>query len=52
MTASVPDVTSRSISIEGIQEQIISAMSTSPGVQAPKVNPFLLEDVTAEITSG
>ena len=39
ITASVPELTIRTISMEGTTRQISSAISTSAGVAAPKLNP-------------
>ncbi len=50
IVASVPELTMRSISIEGTAFWISSAIITSFSVGAPKVSPFSAASCTAFIT--
>ena len=52
MTASVPDETMRSFSIDGISARTSSASSVSRAVGAPKVRPCLQASRTAATTAG
>ena len=46
MTASVPELTKRLTSMDGMSSLINSAKITSFSVGAPKVNPFLQDSIT------
>ena len=50
IVASVPELTSRSISIDGIAAMTISASSTSPIVGAPNEKPRVAAFLTASTT--
>ncbi len=52
IVASVPEETSRTISIDGTASQISSASSTSARVETPKVVPSSAAAVTARTVSG
>ena len=52
MTASVPDETMRSFSIDGISARTSSASSVSRAVGAPKVRPWPQASRTAATTAG
>ena len=52
MVASVPELTMRTLSMDGINPQICSASSVSSSVGAPKLRPFSAARLTAVITSG
>ena len=52
IVASVPEDTSRTISIEGTSRQISSASSISASVGAPKERAFDAAACTASTTSG
>ena len=50
IVASVPELTRRTISIDGIAAMIISASSISPAVGAPNEKPFVAALFTASTT--
>ncbi len=52
MVASVPELTMRTMSMEGTSSQTLSAMATSVAVGAPKLRPFCTAACTAAITWG
>ena len=52
MAASVPELTRRTFSTDGIASTISCASSTSPSVGAPKDVPRAAASVTAATTSG
>ena len=52
ITASVPELTMRTISTEGTMVQICSAISTSRSVAAPKLSPSRMAFATLSSTSG
>jgi hypothetical protein len=52
IVASVPEFTILTISIDGMIEQMSSAMRTSNPVGAPKLVPFTAARCTASITRG
>ena len=52
ITASVPELTIRIISIDGMLSQMSFAISTSIFVAAPKLNPLAQASITASNTSG
>ena len=52
MPASVPELTMRTMSMEGMSERIFSASTTSRSVGAPKEKPSSAAACTAAITSG
>ena len=52
MTASVPELTMRTISMFGTISTIFSAISTSSAVGAPKDRPFTMRSCTARRMSG
>ena len=52
MVASVPELTMRTISMDGTAEMIISASRISPRVGAPKLVPRSRAAEIAAITSG
>src|SRR2546428_4297921 len=52
MVASVPELTSRSISIEGIRSRMVAASRTSPSVGAPKDQPRSSCSRSAATTAG
>ena len=51
IAASVPLFTIRTFSIEGIQSQINSAISSSSGFGIPKLNPRVVASRTASTTT-
>ncbi len=52
MAASVPELTSRTISIEGTRAMMASASSTSRSVGAPNEKPSSTAFCTASTTAG
>ena len=52
MVASVPELTMRTNSMEGINSQTRAAIVVSISVGAPKLKPFSAATLTAAMTSG
>ncbi len=52
MVASVPEFTMRTCSMEGMSAQMVSAISVSMAVGAPKPSPPATVSCTARTTSG
>ena len=52
ITASVPELTIRTISSDGITSVISSAICTSLSVAAPKLSPFSHALITASLIAG